>query len=267
MYLDWVVSQYQQERKNSVSWLPLKKYAAQFQPPSSFNFKISPNIWHDIAEQAADSIRIESIGEQAIPSFIYPLMIITSKPTTISVSTHIKEKLIKRADAAPVALTSVERQDYTFIKTHFATGETQDTIFYFNLPNAGNYRLFLGRFHQASLQWTIYSAGALVYINKKNIIPNAIKLIVKTKPNYSNYRLGIYAPKSFEFQEMFPVKNTAIFSSNKNKFWVNKFSDNPYRYSLTLHNNREPSIIYYENEVMRWPVIILNTPPYYFFIK
>ncbi len=244
-----------------------KKYAAQFQSPSSFDFKISPNIWNDIAEQAADSIRIESIDEQAIPSFIYPLMIFTSKPTTISVSVHIKEKIIKRADAAPVALTSVERKDYTFIKTHFVTGEMQDTIFYFNLPAAGNYRLFLGRFQQAPLQWTIYSTGALVYINKKNIIHNAIKLIDETQPKYSNYRLGIYAPKPFEFQEMFPVKNTAIFSSNENKSSVNKFSDNPYRYSLTLHNNREPSIIYYENEVMRWPTIIMNTPPYFFFVK
>ena len=243
------------------------KYAAQFQSPSSFDFKINPNIWNDIAEQAADSIRIESIDEQAIPSFIYPLMVFASKPTTISVSTHLKEGLAKREDTGPVALTSVERKDYTFIKTHFATGEMQDTIFYFDLPTAGNYRLYLGRFNQAPIQWIISTGGALVYINKKNVIHHAIKLIDERQPNYSNYRLGIYANKQFETIQMLPVKNTAIWSTRNKTIPFESNNNSSYRNKPIIGEHNLPSFLYYQNEVMRWPAITLNTPPYFFFVK
>ena len=194
-------------------------------------------------------------------------MVFTSKPTTISVSTHLKEGLAKREDAGPVALTSVERKDYTFIKTHFATREMQDTIFYFDLPTAGNYRLYLGRFNQAPIQWTISTGGALVYINKKNVIHHAIKLIDERQSNYSNYRLGIYANKQFETIQMLPVKNTAFWSIRNKTIPFESNNNSSYRNKPIIGEHNLPSFLYYQNEVMRWPAITLNTPPYFFFVK
>lgn len=241
-------------------------YAEKYSSNENYTYNLSTADWATALESASDSFLIESFDEAAIPAFIYPIMIYTNKPRTIQIRQQTAQSENKKVQDA-LAMISLESVDYSTIITQYVYNEGTDTLLTFQIPAAGHYRLYLGRFKSTPVKWMINTNGALAYINKKSVMRNAIKLIQAPQSTYSNHQLGLFATSAFESMQMLPTKPTAIYSMGNKILSLNKFSNIPYRYKLSDIPASLPSIIYYQNEIIRWPTVIMNTPPYFFFIK
>lgn len=235
-------------------------YSVNLQPFDSATFI-------NLSELSADSIRIETIDEQAFPKFVYALPFYCNAPGVLKIK--YKVGFSKMPLDQNQSLISVESEDYSFIENKFLTRQDGEGIFNFNIPEKGYYRLNIGRFNPAKIELIIYPKSNLFYLNKKSILTNALSLQEKPNSPYSNSSIYFLAPKNNKVVAM-PLKaNTRLTYS----FFAN--TKIPLKPDLKLYpklisipfKDENIKLISYQNEVDRWQLWFMNIQPYFFFLK
>ncbi len=222
------------------------------------------------AKYSADSIRISTMDETGFGNFVYPLSFYCAAPGPLKIIYQTDSSKGKNS-TGKTAIVSVESADYTFIKTNFIYKENSTgTINYF-LPSKGHYKLYLSQYNATHVNYVIYPGRNLFYHNKKSIMMNGIVMQENPeKNNYPNKRIAFYVPA---VDSIF-FSNLYYGSSNTSRLYTVSGINIPVKENKQSFYNAaaippvsKNSFIFYENGVYRWPPVLKNTPPYYFFLK
>ncbi|MFT3908782.1 MAG: DUF4838 domain-containing protein [Ferruginibacter sp.] len=221
-------------------------------------------------KNSADSIRIVTTDEIAVPYYIYPIQFYCGSPGILKInyqadSSRTKNKIDK------VTIVSVESADYKFLKTDIVyKGNSNGTLIY-NIPSKGHYRLYLSQYNSTHTSYVIYPGKNIFYDNKKSIMPNCMLLQDYEKKNYcSNKWLAIYAPPvdSLHFCNFYIESvNTSRFYDATGKALTVRPGKQPFYNSVAVPKNQKDNFLFFENSSYRLPPVLKNTAPYYFFLK
>lgn len=244
-----------------------EKMKAKFLPLATPVYPVTDAFMAANVKNSADSIRISSIDETALGSFNYPITFFCSKPGKLTVSYRTdSSKALKKT--GHVAIISVESDDYKFIKTNVIYKENSKGIIIYQLPSKGHYRLYLSQYNATHVSYVIYPGANLFYHNKKSILMNA--LLMQDQENYPNKYLAIYAPTadSLFFSNLYigSGNTSRLYSATGKPIKVNATTQAFYN-AAAVPKGQKNNFLFYENSLYRWPPILKNTAPYYFFLK
>ncbi len=242
-----------------------KKYLLQ----AASNYSIDDSFLSANVKYSADSICISTIDETAFGNFIYPVEFYCAVPGPLKIAYQTGRSENKNDEKKKIAVISVESNDYHYIKTDFLFKENSTGEVIYQLPVKGHYRLYLSQYNATHIKYVIYPGNTLFYHNKKSILMNGLKLQDDETINaYSNKYLAIYVPPadSLYFSNYYTgTPNTShLYTASGGNIPVHT---NLLYNSAPLPKKRENNFIFYENSTYRWPPVLKNTAPYYFFLK
>ncbi len=217
---------------------------------------------------SADSIKIETVDENSFNSYSYPLKVYADKPGKIRIKYKTGKSEAEHSASSPISMVALEENGGKLLEQKFAYDKEPQGSLEFELPYAGNYTLQLVQFHSTPVSWMIFPQGHLLYVEKKSLIHHAIKLITDKKEGYQNYQIGVWNNNShFRFQPVFNgVRNTVSFFTADEKPVNTYFDQKTKSYIVQPQASRLP-FSFYRNEIFRWPAVLQNIPPYFFFLK
>ena len=222
------------------------------------------------AKYSADSIRITTIDETSFGSYSYPLKFYAAAPGSLKINYQAGTAQIKNSKKDKIAIISVEKEDYSFIKNNLLYNENSAGTIIYRIPAKGYYKLYLSQYDATHVNYVIYPGKNLFYIDKRMILSNAMQLQDNAeKNNYSNKWLAFIATgDSIYFQNFCKeCKNSIRLYTEAGKNIPVNSSRQPYINSAAVPLNRKTSFIFFDNNVFRWPALFKNSPPYYFFLK
>ena len=223
-----------------------------------------------LSSYSADSIRIETIDEDAFSKFVYAIPFYCSQPSTLKIKYKTGDSKIKTKENQSISLISVESENYNYIVNNFITNQNEEEIISFEIPAEGYYKLNLGQFYSTKVEFIIYPGSNLFYLNKKSILTNALSMQENPKSNYSNSGLYFLTPDDNKIIVM-PLKaNTKLtytfFTAAKKPMTLN-LDVNQNRVTIPFTDAQKTNFMYYKNEVNRWQPLFMNVQPYFFFLK
>ena len=247
-----------------------EKVKKKYLPLAVPGYAITDSFLAANAKYSADSIRIATTDEAVQANFIYPIEFYCAAPGTLKINYQAGKSLLS-GGIDNIAIVSVESSDYKFTKTETIYKQESNGTFIYNLPAKGHYKLYLSQFHSTHISYIIYPGNNLFYHNKKSIMMNAILMQdFETKNPYPNKYLAFYAPPSdsIYFGNLYyGSKNTSsLYTASGKSIVVNSNTQTLYN-SAAFPKNEKYHFIFYENSLFRWPPVLNNTPPYYFFLK
>ena len=218
-------------------------------------------------KNSADSIRISSIDETALGSFNYPITFFCGKPGKLTVSYQTDSSKAKNK-TGHVAIISIESANYTFLKTNIIYKANSAGTIVYQLPAKGHYRLYLSQYNATHVSYVIYPGKNLFYHNKKSIMMNG--LLMQDQESYPNKYLAIYAPAA----DSLYFSNLYIASSNTSRLYsaagkpIKVYATTQAFYNAAaVPKEQKNNFIFYGNSLYRWPPVLKNTAPYYFFFR
>lgn len=217
-------------------------------------FQNIPEVNFSIISPTSDTINIKSADEIAMPDFIYDVPFYAPKAGTLEVDLKINT-----AQDSGSVMVSVENENYWFRDIRFLNSSGKTV---FNIPQSGFYKLFLGRFNGRETAYSIYTKNNIFYLNKKILPSRGINFFT------SKTKISFLVPDNDVFQiigNKGGMKLTSSFfykSEEEIKPIINNFP------AITSFKIKDKShLIYLKNSQFRWPPVILNSPPYFFFLK
>ncbi|MEO6668252.1 MAG: DUF4838 domain-containing protein [Ferruginibacter sp.] len=247
-----------------------EKIKNKYLPLAAPDYPVTDSFLAANASLAADSIRIATTDEKAIPNFIYPLDFYCAAPGTLKIKYEAGKSQLD-GSTGKVALVSVESADYKFIKTNAVYKQESNGTFLYQLPVKGHYRLYLSQFNATHVGYIIYPGNNLFYHNKKSIMMNTLLMQdIETKNPYPNKFLAFYAPQtdSIYFSNLYAgSKNTSNLYTPSGKPIAVYESKQTFYNSAAVPKNQKYPFMFYENSLFRWPPVLKNTAAYYFFLK
>lgn len=241
----------------------------QYLPLANFTHELPATFFKTNAKHTADSFKLVTADETAISYFNYSLNIYAPQRGGIKIKCTTGAR--KAPGTGATAIFSLEKNDYTLMESRSVYRENADTTIFFNIPSAGFYKLYLGRFGNINQQYIIYPRGNFFYINKKTTLFNFLMLQdFSSNSPYPNKWLGLYVPAADSIA--FSLINRH--ASNSFSF---KFSDGS---TTVVNSGREPFLltvpvpvkkrngfVFINNSIFRYSAVLKNIPPYYFFLK
>ena len=234
-------------------------------------YKMTEDFFARNATYSADSIHISTIDESSFGNYAYPITFYCARPGILKVAYKTGASQSKNNSSNKIAIVGVESADYRFIKNDFIYKENSSGLLRYSIPAKGFYKLFLSQYNTTHISYVIYPGGNLFYLNKKAILMNGILLQDTTgKNDYPNKWLAFPAPAadSIYFSNLYwNCTNTiSLFSSAGNNIPVNS-SRQPFLNSASNPSKKQEGFIFYNNTTFRWPPVLMNTAPYYFYLK
>ncbi|RYE57034.1 MAG: hypothetical protein EOP48_06695 [Sphingobacteriales bacterium] len=221
-----------------------------------------------LARFSADSIRIRTIDEKAFGSFSYTLKVYSPKPGKIRIRYQTRKSEDKKRSQQALAVTALESAGGKLLAIKQGFQEDEIRWIEFNIPGEGHFNLQLAQFQATPVEWVIMPEGNLLYIEKKQVIHHAIQLIEEKESRYNNTQLAVWNNKQpFSFQPIFNnVKNTISFLSAEGKPLDLVYNAGRNNYLVAAQQTAEP-FSFYMNEIFRWPAVLKDIPPFFFFLK
>ena len=240
----------------------------QYLPLGSVHFELTDEFLQSTSKYSADSIRISTVDEKAFGNYSYALNFYCSKPGMLKIVYQAGASLIKQQAADKIAIVSVESIDYSFIKNNFIKSENSNGMIVYHLPSKGRYRLYLSQYNATHLNYIIYPRGNLFFHDKYSLLMNGLMLQDSSK-YYPNNQLAFIAPKtdSIYFRNAYyNVTNTvSLFNSAGKNIPVNN-SRQPF-VNAAANPKSSPGFVFFSNSIFRWPLVLVNSPPVYFFLR
>ena len=225
---------------------------------------LNDNFFLNHISYSADSILIRSMDEDAFGKYVYPVSFYNASPSVLKIRYTTNASSVLNEEKT--AIIACESDDYAYIKTQFIYPKNKTGIITFLLPAKGHYRLILSYFKATAMKFVVYPSNQLFYLHKKSILMNAMQLqtegkqlsgkygqIAFVQPN-SGIILRYHYSTSYMPLRFFEQNGKEIKSHRKKELLLGK-SDLKIRF------------LFYTNEVYRWPPILENSPPYFFFLN
>ncbi|MEP7163982.1 MAG: DUF4838 domain-containing protein [Ferruginibacter sp.] len=220
---------------------------------------------------SADSIRITTIDETAFGNYSYSLQFYCAAPGTLKIFYSADSSRNKNNKRDKVAIIGVESADYRYIKNDFVYKENSSGMIIYRIPFKGHYKLYLSQYNATHIAYTIYPGKNLFYYNKRHILMNGILMQDNSEKNYyPNKYLAFIAPAtdSLYFANLYwSCNNTIHLHSGTGKDIPVNISRQPFLNSAAIPKSMQSGFIFYSNTVFRWPPVLKNTVPCYFFLK
>ncbi len=241
-----------------------EKYRALY-PYYELPVVLNDNFFQKNVTHTADSILIRSMDEHAFGKYVYPVSFYNAAPsllkirfTTVDTSKEIPDDKI--------AIISCESEDYSFIKHFFIYKKNGNGFVSFSLPVKGHYRLMLSYFHATPVEYVIYPSHQLFYLHKKSILMNAMQLQSESKQPIGKYGSIAFLQPANGIKMGYPYTTSylpvRLFGENGKEMKTERTKN------ILSGKEKDKSIfLFYTNEVYRWPPVLENTPPYFFFLK
>ncbi len=247
-----------------------EKLRKKYRPLAAAFYNITDAFLEANTKYSADSIRFCTIDETGFGKFIYPVEFYCATPGPLKVfyqadSSKIKDKKDK------VAMIAVESNDYSFINNNTIIKENSNGTIIFQLPAKGHYRLYLSQYNATHICYVIYPGKNLFYQNKKSLLMNGLVMQdADKKQPYPNKYIAFYAPPvdSIFFSNLYySATNTSdLYTESGEPIPVTENLLTFYN-SAAVPKNQQTNFIFYENSLFRWPPVLKNAAPYYFFLK
>jgi hypothetical protein len=262
---------FKQSNSNSLIDIEFKKMNAKYLSQAQPLYSITEEFLKANIKNSADSFKISTMDETAVSNFIYPFQFYCSAPGILKINykTSISQK--PSLQKGKIALVAVEKDDYSFLKYTDINLENSNGIISYNLPTAGKYKLYLSQFDATHIEYVIYPGKSLFYHNKKSILMNLILMQDQTeKNNYSNKKIAVFVPAVDELKYSYlywDCINTISFTSATGSPLLINTQKPSDEISISLKKDQQNNFIFYSNSQYRWPPVLVNTAPYYFFLK
>ena len=217
-----------------------------------------------------DSFMVKTMDESAFVNFVYPLTFYCKGPSTLKLTYRTGAS---QADGSKgkLMMAAVEKEDYSYISNHFESRELYDGTISFRLPSKGFYKLYLGQYQATPVNFTLFSKPFLFYHDKQMLLRNGMLLQELEPGNASPLKyLAVYAPPvdSLRFSNMNYNSNnsSSFFTAAGKKIPVAENKSNGMN-SIPVPLKQKTPFVFFSNNVYRWPFILNNTAPAYFFLK
>ena len=234
-------------------------------------YNINEDFFIRTVKYNADSIRINTIDETAFGNYAYSINFYAAVPGLLSIAYKTDSSQARNKSGNKIAIVGVESNDYRFIKNDFIYKENSNGKLTYYIPTKGYYKLFLSQYNATNTSYVIYPGKNLFYLNKKAILMNGIILQDSAqKKYYPNKWLAFPAPAadSIYFSNLYwNCSNTIrLYSSSGKSLPVNS-SRQPFLNSAFNPSKGQEDFIFFDNSTFRWPLVSMNTTPYFFFLK
>lgn len=220
---------------------------------------------------SADSIRINTIDELAFGNYAYAIPFYCAQPGLLKISYRADSSQAKTNKQNKIAIIGVESADYSFIKNNVINKENSNGIITYQVPAKGRYKLYLSQYNATHISYVIYPGKNLFYLEKRTILMNGLSLQDNVDKNYyPNKYLAFIAPASdsLYFGNLYwSCTNTIRLYSGEGKNIPVNSSRQPFLNSAALHKQNQPGFLFFDNNVLRWPPVLKNAYPCYFFLK
>ncbi len=239
--------------------------------PQSINLpKFDNSIFKTIANNTPDSIRFETIDEDAFSKFVYTIPFYCSQPGTLNIKYQTGSSKISVKANQSIGLISIESDNYNFTSNKFIKNQNSEEVINIEIPASGFYKLNLGQFYSTKVEFIIYPGSNLFYLNKKSILSNAFSLQENPKSVYSNSGIYFLSPAE-NILTVMPLKASArltysFFTSAKIPLITN-LNLYPKYVTVPFTIAQKTNFMYYKNDVIRWQPLFINVQPYFFFLK
>jgi len=220
---------------------------------------------------SADSIRISTIDELAFGNYNYAIQFYSSQPGLLKISYRADSSIKKTNNQNKIAIIGVESADYSFIKNDFIYKENSNGTITYHIPAKGRYKLYLSQYNATHISYIIYPGKKLFYLEKRTILMNGLSLQDNAdKRSYPNKYLAFIAPSadSLYFSNLYwsCTNSIKLYSDSGKDIPVNS-SRQPFVNTAALSKHNRGRFIFFENSIFRWPPVLKNAYPCYFFLK
>jgi hypothetical protein len=247
--------------------LALKNYL----PKAGPRYSITDSFLAKVAKLTPDSIRLRLVDEEAFGMFRFGLPVYCPAPGKFTVQFEAGTTKKPNSKMPSTGFVTIMSQDYTYLKeTYLQQGQTRG-ILVFDLPKKGHYVLWLAQNNATGFAYTIRPGKNLVYINKKAIPMNGIMLLdVPSNKEKTNEQLAFYVPRvdsvhytmlnadCVNYVQLYNARGKALPQSDKQA---------TFKISVAIPPTDANNFVFMANGVFRWPPVLRNVPPYYFFLK
>jgi Domain of unknown function (DUF4838) len=247
------------------------KMAAKFIPMAAPLYTLPDSFFKATAKYSADSIKISTTDETSVANYTSALSFYSAAPGNIKIVYQTSKSLSTSFQKTGTAMIAVEKDDYSVLKYHHVKKENERATVTYYLPAAGHYKLYLSRLNGTHVDFIIYPGNSLFYHNKKSIPMDMILLQDPAlNSKYANKQLAIYTSTLKEVQFSYRYGdciNTNSFTSATGVPLLVNTKNQPSIVRVPLAKNQQVPFIFYSNSQFRWPPVLINTAPYYFFLK
>jgi Domain of unknown function (DUF4838) len=245
----------------------LKKYL----PKAGPKYNITDSFLEKAAKLTPDSIRIRLVDEEAFGMFRFGLPVYCPAPGIFTVQYEAGISKKPNAKMPSTGFVAMAGHDYTYQKENYLQkGQTKGSLV-FKLPKKGHYILWLAQNNATGFNYTLRPGKSLVYLNKKAIPMNGIMLLDEpANKEKTNRLLAFYVPgvDSVQYNMLYSdcVNYVKLYNA-KGKALPQNEKQSPFKISVAIPPADTNNFVFMSNGVYRWPPVLKNVPPYYFFLK
>lgn len=241
-------------------------------PKATADYPITDAFLEKAARFTPDSIRLLTIDEEAFVGFRYALQVYCPAPGKFTVQFDAGNSKKPNPKIPSTGFVAVMSDDYTYYSENYLQPSKQKGTLQFNLPKKGHYVLWLAQNNATPIRFTVKPGKNLLYINKKTIPMNGILLLDESDNKYKgNKYLAMYVPpnvKQIQYNMLYhDCVNYVQWYNAKGKALVQNNSQSPFNITVDIPSVDANNFIFMTNGLFRWPPIMKNVPPYYFFLK
>ncbi len=240
-----------------------EKYRSRF-PYYNVPVYLNDNFFQKNISYSADSILIRSMDEDAFGKYVYPVSFYNASPSVLKIRYTTNASSVLNEDK--IAIIACESDDYAYIETRFIYPKNKSGIVSFLLPAKGHYRLMLSYFQAKPIEFVLYPSSQLFYLHKKSILMNALQLQTEGKQLSGKYgQIAFIQPDSgfiLRYNYATTYMPVRFFEQTGKEIKSLRKKER-----LSGKSNFKSRFLYYTNEVYRWPPVLENSSPYFFFLK
>lgn len=259
------------ENADAVIKTEFEKIKKKFLPAAIADYAITDEFLFANTKYSADSIHITTIDETAFGNYSYPMQFYCASPGILKIFYSADSSHNKTNKRDKVAIVGVESADYHYIKNDFIYKENSHGLISYRIPAKGHYKLYLSQYNATHMSYTIYPGKNLFYHDKKYILMNGMLMQDNSeKKTFPNKYLAFLAPAtdSLYFENLYWSCNNTIhlYTAAGKPIPVNS-SRQPFLNAAAIPKDKRNGFIFFSNTVFRWPPVLKNTVPFYFFLK
>lgn len=245
-----------------------EKIKNKYLPVAGKAYELNDALLASNMKNSADSICIITTDEASFNNFSYPINFYCGTPGILRVKYEASESKGKET-ATKVAMISVESDHYKYLQTSIVKQENSQGIITFKIPATGHYKLYLSQYNSTHIKYVIYPGSNLFFHNKKSILMNGLIMQDNSDINYPNKYLAINTNDlELTWSNLYPaIDNTSsLFTSSGKPISIQSDKQKLYN-KAQLPLTQSTQFVFYRNKVYRWPPVLKNNLPCYFFLK
>ncbi len=218
-----------------------------------------------------DTIRIKMIDAASFTNYRRALEMYCEAPTSISIFYKALPQKILESKTNNIGFISLIKDDYSVQSEAFISPNKLEGTVNFNIPKAGNYKVFFAQHHVVDYEYTIIPRNSLFYINNSIIPMNGLQVMDNADvKNKINKQLAFYTGNadSINYSMIYADYGNYLHVYNyKGEQKILTINNPPSNMSFKLNTDEKNTFMYFTNDVFRWPPQFKTTPPYYFYLK